>query len=159
MFRCGGVALAVVTCGSAYAQALPLPGDVLFGLIGSCWQADLGDGATDSHCFSVAQGGKLVMDVHKVRGRTGDVMYEGATLYRLEKETATVRYDYYNSNGDLLTGYAKRDGNRIRFPDKPEEAGDLVWSLSGDGYEVGSAATASAKRKFVRLGPAPDGGL
>lgn len=150
-----GVALAMAS--AAHAQTPAQPSEVLLGLGGFCWEADLGSGTTDTHCFSVAVGGKLVMDVHKVRSRSGAVVYEGATTYRLEKEGGVVRYDYYNSMGDLLTGYAKRDGQTIRFPDKADGAGELVWSLKPDAYEV--AQGDDARRVFVKTGPAPEGGL
>lgn len=159
MLRLALLALSLAACASAEAQAPLQPTEVLLGLGGYCWEADLGEGVTDTHCFSIATGGKLVMDVHKVRSRSGGVVYEGATLYRLEKVSGVVRYDYFNSNGDLLSGYAKRDGQTIRFPEKPGEAGDLVWSLGAEAYEVGTAAATSPKRKFVKVGPAPEGGF
>lgn len=159
MLKVGLLALSLAACATAEAQAPPQPSEVLLGLGGYCWQADLGEGVTDTHCFSIATGGKLVMDVHKVRSRSGGVVYEGTTLYRLEKASGVVRYDYFNSNGDLLTGYAKRDGDRIRFPEKADQAGDLVWYLGADAYEVGTAAATAAKRRFVKVGPAPEGGF
>jgi hypothetical protein len=155
----GLAGLALAMTGATHAQTPPRASEVLLGLGGYCWEADLGEGATDTHCFSVARNGHLVMDVHKVRSRSGGVMYEGATLYRLEKESGVVRYDYYNSNGDLLTGYAKRDGDRIRFPEKPDQAGDVVWYLGADAYEVRTADAAEPKRKFVKVGPADPGGF
>lgn len=153
------LALSLAACASAEAQTPPQASEVLLGLGGFCWRAELGEGVTDTHCFSVARGGQLVMDVHKVRSRSGGVVYEGASLYRLEKASGVVRYDYFNSNGDLLSGYAKRDGDRIRFPEKPDQAGDLVWYLGPDAYEVGSPDAAAAKRRFVKAGPTEAGGF
>lgn len=146
-------------CGVAQAQETLQPSEVLLGLGGYCWQADLGDGATDTHCFSIARGGKLVMDVHKVRSRSSATVYEGVTLYRVEPETSAVRYDYYNSDGRLLTGYAKREGDRISFTDLPDQAAVVVWYLGPDAYEVGTAAVTAAKTRFVKIGPAPGSGL
>lgn len=145
-------------CASAHAQTPPQPSEVFFGLGGSCWEADLKDGVTDTHCFSVGRGGKLVMDVHKVRSRSGGVVYEGATLYRVEPASGVIRYDYYNSEGALMSGYAKRDGQAIRFSDAPDKPGDLVWYLGANAYEVGTAAKPGGQR-FVKVGPAPEGGL
>jgi hypothetical protein len=159
MMRSCLFALSLVACASAEAQAPLQPSEVLLGLGGYCWRADLGEGVTDTHCFSIATGGKLVMDVHKVRSRSGGVVYEGATLYRLEKVSGVVRYDYFNSAGDLLTGYAKRDGQSIRFPEKADQAGDLVWYLGADAYEVGTADATAPKRTFVKTGPAEPGGF
>jgi hypothetical protein len=159
MLRSGLVFGLSLMAAPAIAQTPPQPSEVLLGLAGHCWQADIGEGATDTHCFSVATGGKLVMDVHKVRSRAGGVVYEGATLYRLEKESGVVRYDYFNSMGDLLTGYAKREGDRIRFPDKLDQPVTVVWYLSPDAYEVGTAAVTAAKTRFVKIGPTEAGGF
>jgi hypothetical protein len=153
MFGRGAMLGVAMMCGVAHAQA-PSPDATFAGLTGWCWRAELSEGASDTHCFSMAVGGKLVMDVHKVHNVAGEVVYEGVTTYRLEKETGVIRYDYYNSLGDLLVGYAKRDGDRIRFPEKPDQAGDIVWYLGKDAYEVGTAAVTGARRKFVKSGPA-----
>ena len=58
MLRVGLLALSLAACASAEAQAPPQPSEVLLGLGGYCWQADLGDGVTDTHCFSIARGGQ-----------------------------------------------------------------------------------------------------
>ena len=58
------IAGAVALCAAAEAQAPPQPSEVLLGLGGYCWEADLSGGVTDTHCFSIARGGLLVMDVH-----------------------------------------------------------------------------------------------
>lgn len=159
MIRTAAILGLALASGAAHAQPPAQPSEVLLGLGGYCWEADLGDGVTDTHCFGVARGGHLVMDVHKVRSRAGGVVYEGATLYRIEPATGMVRYDYYNSNGDLMTGYAQREGDRIRFSSAPGQAGDLVWYLDADAYEVGTASATAAKTKFVKIGPAPEGGF
>ena len=159
MLRSSLLAFAIAACASAEAQTLPQASEVMQGLGGSCWKADLGEGVTDMHCFTFATGGLLVMDVHKVRNRSGAVVYEGATLYRLEKVSGVVRYDYFNSMGDLLSGYAKRDGPLIRFSEKADETGDLVWYLGPDAYEVGTVTATAATQRFVRAGPAEPGGL
>lgn len=150
------VGMALTACGAAWAET---PVEAFAGLVGSCWSAGLDDGASDTHCFTVATGGKLVMDVHKVRNRAGAVVYEGVTTYRIEKASGTIRYDYFNSMGDLMSGYAVRDGQRIQFPEKPDQPAELVWRLGPDAYEVGPAAETAGKRKFVKVGPAGEGGL
>lgn len=154
----GGVAQAQ-TPQHAPPQTPLQPSEVLLGLGGYCWEADLRDGVTDTHCFSIARGGKLVMDVHKVRSRSGGVVYEGVTVYRVEPETGAVRYDYFTSNGDLLTGYAKREGDRILFPDTPDQPTVVIWYLGPDAYESGPADEAAARTRFVKIGPAPEGGF
>lgn len=155
----GLTVLALAVAGAAHAQAPMQAGHVLLGLVGHCWQAEMDAGVTDTHCFTEAVGGELVMDVHKVRSLSGRVVYEGVTLYRVDAASGAVRYDYYNSTGDLLTGYAKRDGQVIRFPAKPDQAADVVWYLGTDAYEVGTAAVTATKRKFAKAGPAPAGGF
>jgi hypothetical protein len=141
------------------AQTPLQPSDVLRGLGEYCWEADLGEGATDTHCFSIARGGHLVMDVHKVRSRSFAVVYEGVTLYRVEPETGEVRYDYYNSNGGLLSGYARRDGDRILFPDKPGQPTVVVWYLAPDHYESGPVDETQPRTRFVKVGRTEEGGF
>jgi hypothetical protein len=153
------LALGLAVCGVAQAQTPPQPSEVLLGLGGYCWEADLGSGATDTHCFSVARGGHLVMGVHKVRSRSGGVMYEGATLYRVEPETGAVRYDYFNSSGGLLTGYARRESDRILFPDEPDTPTVVVWYLGAEAYESGPVDESAPRTRFVKIGPAPEGGF
>lgn len=159
MMRTASIAGAILFAAPALAQSPPQPSDVLLGLGGYCWEADLGEGATDTHCFSVARGGHLVMDVHKVRSRSSAVVYEGVTVYRLEPATGAVRYDYFNSSGGLLTGYAKRDGDRILFPDKPDQDTVVVWYLGSDAYESGPTDPGLPRTRFVKIGPAPEGGF
>lgn len=159
MIRIAAILGLVLASGAAHAQSPPQPSNVLLGLGGYCWEADLGEGVTDTHCFSIARGGHLVMDVHKVRSRAYAVVYEGVTLYRVEPETDAVRYDYFNSNGGLLTGYAKRDGDRILFPEKLDQPTVVVWYLSSDAYESGPTDPTAARTRFVKIGPAPEGGF
>lgn len=157
MIRVVLIGFAMVCAAPAFAQAQP--SEIFAGLTRSCWEGVVAEGVTDTHCFSVAVGGKLVMDIHKVRTQDGAVIYEGVTTYRLDTTSGLVRYEYFNSNGDLRTGYARRDGQRIRFPQAPEQAGDLVWYLGEDAYEVGTAAVTAAKTRFRKVGPAPEGGF
>ena len=159
MLRAGAILGLTLMAAPAFAQTPPQPSEVLLGLGGYCWQADLGEGASDTHCFSIARGGHLVMDVHKVRSRSYAVVYEGVTLYRVEPETGAVRYDYFNSNGDLLTGYAKREGERILFPDKLDQPAVVVWYLGAGAYETGPADETAARTRFVKVGPADAGGF
>ncbi len=155
----GLAGLVLAMAGVAHAQTPREPSQVLLELGGYCWQADLEAGLTDTHCFTVSTGGKLVADTHKVRSLSGRVVYEGITLYRLDAASGAVRYDYYNSGGELMTGYAKRDGQTILFPGKPDQAADIVWYLGTDAYEVGTAMVTAPRRKFVKVGPTGTGGL
>ena len=145
---------ALAFVGAAHAQT---PGGTFAGLVGSCWVADVDLGVTDTHCFTAASTGKAVMDIHKVRDRSGAVTYEGVTTYRTEGAGA-IRYDYLNSAGGLLSGYARREGDRLVFSDAPGGASTTVWYLGPAAYEVGTGSTA-AKRKFVKAGPAGGSGF
>lgn len=149
--------LALATCGVAQAQT-PAPGELFIGFTGSCWRAELGDGVSDTHCFTMTASGKLVMDVHKVRS-AGAVVYEGVTLYRAETASGAIRYDYVNSDGDLLPGYARRVDERLVFSDQPDGAPGAVWYLEAEAYQVGTAVETAATRRFVKVGPAGEDGL
>ena len=146
---------ALAFMGVAHAQT---PGGTFAGLVGSCWVADVDLGVTDTHCFTAASTGKAVMDIHKVRDRAGVVTYEGVTTYHAEGAGA-IRYDYLNSAGDLLSGYARREGDRLVFSDAPGGASTTVWYLGPAAYEVGTGSTTATKRKFVKAGPAGGSGF
>ena len=123
--------------GAAFAQAQP--GEVFAGLTGSCWRTQMDDAGpnTDTHCFESAVGGKMVTDTHKVRTPKGEVIYEGVSVYLLDKASGELVYEYFYSNGGKLVGYGKRTGDEIRFGSKPgQETPDLVWKLMGDRYTV-----------------------
>jgi hypothetical protein len=131
--------LGLVLQGPAFAQAPAQPGDVFAGLTGSCWRTQMDNAGpdTDTHCFEVAVGGKMVTDTHKVRNPKGEVVYEGVSVYLLDKPSGTLVYEYFYSNGGKLVGYGWRVGDEIRFASKPgAEAPDLVWTLGKDSYTV-----------------------
>ncbi len=132
------------------------PADVFAGLTGSCYRADIADGTTDTHCFTL--GGKAVMDIHKVR-KGDNVVYEGVTIYRDAGDPGVLAYAYYNSLGDLLPGYAYRAGDDIRFPETADvnATPQLVWHITTDGYDVMIAGKQA--RQFVKTGPAGDTGF
>jgi hypothetical protein len=148
------------------ANALPNtplqdPGAVFAGLIGSCWRAPLEEGNTDTHCFTVSFNGKLVMDVHKVRNPTQVVLYEGVTVYRPDKRTRSLTYEYSNSLGNLITGQSWRTGadinsaSQMGLAAKPES----IWRVNADGetYDVIDPAGKGPRRHFKKTGPAPEG--
>jgi hypothetical protein len=137
------------------------PGAVFAGLIGSCWLAPLEEGNTDTHCFTVSFNGKLVMDVHKVRNATQVVVYEGVTVYRPDKRTRSLTYEYSNSFGNLITGQSWRAGSDVNsaskmgFTAKPES----IWRLNPDGatYDVIDPGAKAPRRHFKKTGPSPEG--
>jgi hypothetical protein len=109
---------------------------------------------TDTHCFETAVGGKMVTDTHKVRNSKGEVVYEGVSVYLLDKASGDVVYEYFYSNGGKLIGYGARTGDEIRFGSKPgQETPDLVWKLLGDRYTVTPAgADKGHVGTFVKVG-------
>lgn len=135
----------------------PIPSTMFDGLAGSCFRGDAGAPNTDTHCFTVATGGKLVMDVHKVRDGASLIVYEGVTAYRTDGEG--MSYSYTNSLGDLMTGYAKREGQVLRFFDQPDGKPITVWRLTADGYDVTPVVSDAKTRQFTKVGPAGRDGL
>jgi hypothetical protein len=135
------------------------PGAVFAGLAGSCWQAPMDDGHTDTHCITAAFNGKLVTDVHKVRNANQAVVYEGVTVYRPDAKTRSLTYEYSNSFGNRITGQGWREGSTLNFSSqrgtlaKPETS----WKLTGGGYEVAQADPKAAKLQFRKIGPAGQG--
>jgi hypothetical protein len=129
---------------NAIAQTAPKqPGEALAELIGSCWRTQMDNKGpdTDTHCFEVAVGGKMVTDTHKVRNPKGEVVYEGVSAYLLDKASGTLKYEYFYSNGGKLVGYGWRVGDEIRFGSQPGQAtADIVWKLSADRYTATPAS-------------------
>lgn len=153
-----GGAAALATVSGANAQTSAQPADVFAGLLGSCWRTQMDNKGpdTDTHCFEAAVGGKMVSDTHKVRNPKGEVVYEGVSLYLLDKQSGTLKYEYFYSSGGKLIGYGWRVGDEIRFGSKPgQEKPDLVWKLSPDSYTVTPASAElghPGKFEKVKLG-------
>ncbi len=174
------ISLAIIAMADTPSKALSAepaqtPRDLFASLAGSCYQADMPDKATDTHCFTLSESGMLALDVHKVRTADGAVVYEGVTAYHPEmgsgdaigKQAAAgkvdnagsgaVTFGYYNSLGGLMEGAAVRNGDEIdfniRMPDGPASA---TWKLTADGYDV---VVAGGTSHFRKIGPVPEGGL
>jgi hypothetical protein len=142
-------------CASAQAQTPLSPAEVFAGLTGKCWSAQVADDAFDTHCLDAAVGGLLVTDTHKVRDGEGEVVYEGVTVYQLDKASGTLAYEYFNSLGAKLVGFGWRDGAEIRFGPAPrQETPELVWTPAADSYAV---ATPAKPGTIVRFELAPAG--
>jgi hypothetical protein len=144
----------IAQAGAAFAQTQP--GEVFDGLTGACWRTQMDDTGpnTDTHCFEAAVGGRMVTDTHKVRNPKGEVIYEGVSVYLLDKASGELVYEYFYSVGGKLIGYGKRTGDEIRFGSKPGQATpDLVWKLTGDRYTVTPAgADKGHVGTFVKVG-------
>jgi hypothetical protein len=151
------VLLGLVLQGPALAQAPVQPGEAFAELTGACWRTQMDNAGpdTDTHCFEVAVGGKMVTDSHKVRNPKGEVVYEGVSVYLLDKPSGALVYEYFYSNGGKLVGYGWRVGDEIRFASKPgAEKPDLVWKLGKDSYTVTPAsADLGHPGTFVKLAP------
>ena len=139
--------------------AAQTPGTLFADLSGSCWQGDMGGGVTDTHCFSLSDGGQLGLDVHKVRNADKAVVYEGVTAYHPGAASGKVAFGYYNSLGDLMPGVASRSGDELditlQIAGKPV---DVVWRMTADGYDVTNPMM-PATVHFRKVGPVGDGGL
>jgi hypothetical protein len=139
----GGAAVLATASGALAQTALQQPSDVFAGLIGSCWRTQMDNKGPDidTHCFEAAVGGKMVTDTHKVRNPKGEVVYEGVSVYLLDKQSGTLKYEYFYSSGGKLIGYGWRAGDEIRFGSKPgQEKPDLVLKIGKDSYTVTSAS-------------------
>jgi hypothetical protein len=155
MLRIAIVALAVAL--PAHAQtAAQQPAEVFAGLAGSCWKSQLTATQTDTHCFRLAVGGAMLVDHNTVRDAAGKTVYEGYSVYQLDKASGAVRYDYYNSPGDHYVGYGRRAGDEIRFTAKADSKDvDIVWKLKGDAYDVVPASEEKGHvGHFSKIGPA-----
>ncbi|MBW8734065.1 MAG: hypothetical protein JF571_07140 [Asticcacaulis sp.] len=149
--------LAFLILAAAAVQTPSTPATVFSGLTGSCWQADVGSGNTDTHCFSESSGGQLVLDIHKVRDGQQTVVYEGVTAYR--GDAGKVTFGYYNSLGSLMPGTVGRSGDDISasltLPNGALQ--DVHWHLGGDGYDVTGPFPAPVH--YRKIGPVGDSGL
>lgn len=149
--------LAFLILAAAAAQMPSTPGDVMAGLMGSCWQAEMGSNNTDTHCFSASSGGGLVLDIHKVRDGQQAVVYEGVTAYRAD--AGKVVFGYYNSLGNLMPGTMSRSGDDLSgsvvMPNGTTQ--DVHWHINGDSYDVTGAFPAPVH--YRKIGPAGESGL
>ncbi len=149
--------LAFVILAAAAAQTPSTPGEVMAGFVGACWQADMGGNNTDTHCFSGSSGGRLVLDIHKVRDGQKTVVYEGVTAYRAD--AGKVTFGYYNSLGNLMPGTIRRGGDdltaSLTLPDG--SAQEVRWHLNGDSYDATGPFPAPVH--YRKIGPVGEGGL
>ena len=127
------------------------PTQVFSGLAGSCFRTAMPGNMTDTHCFTAATGGKLVMDVHAVRDSSGKTVYQGVTTYTPSSD-GKVALSYSNSDGDVMPGTATRSGDTLNFVVTIEgQAMPLTWKLAGDGYDVTGGPSG---KHFTRIGAA-----
>src|SRR5215510_13445008 len=113
--------LALAAEAAAQTQAQTQPGNVFKELAGSCWRSQMDATQTDTHCFAAAVGGKMVTDTHKVRNTKSEVVYEGVSIYQLDKASGALAYEYFYSVPGKLAGYGWRVGDEIRFGSRPNQ--------------------------------------
>ncbi len=141
------------------APAAPqAPGDLFAGLAGYCWRGET-PSSRDTHCFTGSNGGKLVLDVHKLRTLDNYLVYEGVTVYRTDAATGKVSFVYYTSQADLVPGEASRDGNDLQVVMQMANGPvSQTWHINGNSYDVSSPMMPTTVR-FKKVGQAPEGGL
>jgi hypothetical protein len=141
---------------AAAAASPQTPADVFSGLAGSCFKSPMPQGASDTHCFTAATGGRLVMDVHAVKDASGKVVYQGVTVYTPSAD-GKVALAYSNSEGDVMPGTVTRAGDTLSYVVTIQgQAVPLSWTIKGDGYDV---AGGPSGKHFTRIGVAGEGGL
>jgi hypothetical protein len=145
----------ILFSGSAIAQTGAAPADVFAELTGACWRSQMDAATSDTHCFEAMVGGKAVTDTHKVKNAQGEVVYEGVSVYLLDKPSGALVYEYFYSPGAVMKGYGKRVGDEIRFFSTPAaDKPDLVWKLGADSYVVAPASPELGHAgRFVRVKP------
>lgn len=132
------------------------PGITFKELAGGCFETHTPEGFPDTHCFTVSPGGKLVMDVHKLRINDDKIAYEGVTVYSPGVD-GNVIYNYSNSYGQVMPGLVTREGDELDFTITVGAGKNrLKWILTNDGYDVVSG---QVKIHYRKIGPSGDVGL
>lgn len=118
---------------------------------GHCWIADIADGITDRHCFTLLYGGAHLRDEHVVM-RAGKPVYRGETIY--SAEGGEISFTYWNALGGVGRGTARADGSELRFemsmratPEAAPQHSITVWRETASGYD---ATTGGVTRHFRR---------
>ena len=84
-------------------------------LAGNCYTGTFADGKTkDLICYEWVFEGKFLRSRHRVVG--GEKPYAGETLISFDKATGVIRFDYYNSLGDVLRGEVQPNAEGVAFP-------------------------------------------
>jgi hypothetical protein len=138
-------------------------------LAGSCWRGSFPGGQmTDTHCFSPILHGHFLRDRHIVNNAPDP--YLGETIYRWDAATRNIRWDYYSSDGMLMSGSAAGTDGGISFvisAVSPAGASPIAeriaWRRDGaDAYVVTTEVRENGVWRsrpnamhFQRIGPAP----
>jgi hypothetical protein len=112
----------------------------LASLVGHCWTGTFPDGRqTDEHCFEWMLDRHFIRDRHVVRG---GAPYAGESIYRWDAATKQLAFQYFNSEGQLMTGHGVPTTSGIDFlTSMPSPTGDVelkaAWTRIGpDGFRI-----------------------
>jgi hypothetical protein len=116
---------------SAEAPSAQEPLAPLAWLAGNCYTGTFADGTTqDFICYEWVFEGKFLRSRHRVVG--GAKPYAGETLISFDKAAGVIRFDYYNSLGDVLRGEVMPSTEGVAFP--PEQV-----TIGGESAEIRSS--------------------
>jgi hypothetical protein len=76
-------------------------------LVGGTWTAAFNAEIRDEQSYSWVFGGRFLRSRHQVRSKTGEVVYEGETIYGVDPTTDQLVWWYWNSTGGHLVGTAR----------------------------------------------------
>lgn len=92
---------------TAKASATPGKLDAFAPLVGRDWISPLPKGnLTDTQRFEWMYGKQFIRNTHEVKTATGDVVYEGETIYAWDARAGRIVWWYWNASGGYLEGTA-----------------------------------------------------
>jgi hypothetical protein len=121
------------------AAAAPL--QPLSFLAGHCFKGPVSATDVDEHCFTWAQQGKALRDVHTVRGPSHPD-FTGETLYYWDSAQNRIEYLYVESAGGIMRGTVVPESGALAFPSTAFVADGKAmtlrtrWTLFDGGYEA-----------------------
>jgi hypothetical protein len=110
-------------------------------LAGNCYTGTFTDGETrDLICYEWVFEGKFLRSRHRVVG--GPAPYAGETIFSFDQPSGAIRFDYFNSDGDVMRGTVTPTEDGFEFPIEATIGGGKsqlrsVWKRRGeDGYSA-----------------------
>ena len=80
-------------------------------LVGPIWAGSFPGGElVDEQRFEWVYGGKFLRNVHQVKNPTGEVVYEGETIYAWDPTSEEIVWWYWNTTGGFITGTLTEHG-------------------------------------------------
>jgi hypothetical protein len=142
------IALAAGVTSAAAQQPSANPLEPLAFLAGHCYKSAPEQGKDapvrkdiDEHCFSWQYGGKVLRDVHIVRG-PGHPDLAGESTYYWDSAVNKIAYLYIEDQGGYMRGTVEQEEGALLFPPAQFVLGGKAltlrtrWALLGDGYEA-----------------------